>query len=152
MEWLVKYIMVVCSTGIISLILDGIIPESNIKKAARFGIALIMTLMICTPILTLITGKNLQLPTGSIETSVDLNRLKDQTKTAITRLVRLSNAFSQADVDIEMQQTQITEITIYNKNSSIIDSIKMKAAEDELKKYLSVLYGVEVNKIIIVQG
>lgn len=152
MEWLVKYIMVVCSAGIISLILDGIIPESNIKKAARFGIALIMTLMICTPILTLITGKNLQLPTRSIETSVDLNRLKDQTKTAITRLVRLSNAFSQADVDIEMQQTQITEITIYNKNSSIIDSLKMKAAEDELKKYLSVLYGVEVNKIIIVQG
>jgi len=152
MEWLVSYIMTVSAAGILSFLIDMLIPECNIKKASRFGIALIMTLMICAPVMTLLSQKqSLNVSNLTHESSINIDKILSSTQTSIQRLVRLSSGFENAQVQIQMEQTKVVSIEITNSGSSITDAVKRTAAESKLKEYLTVLYGVEANNIIIVQ-
>ena len=53
MEWLTGYIIKICAAALISFVVDMLLPEGNIKRTARFCASLVITIIICAPLVSL---------------------------------------------------------------------------------------------------
>ena len=55
MEWLTGYVVKTCAAALISFVVDMLLPEGNIKRTARFCASLVITIIICAPLINLFT-------------------------------------------------------------------------------------------------
>ncbi len=140
-EWLKNYVLSLTGVSIISLCVDCFLQNGKIKKYARFAIALVLSLCIIQPILSI----------GSIE----LPQIDDGTRQnvdysyAIEATVRGVSGFENAVVSVEELDDSVSKIYIYPNNDKLFEDAKALANVDFLKNVISAMFSIKEENIII---
>ncbi len=140
-EWIKSYICSVTGIAIISLIVDCVLPEGNVRKYARFACALILSLCIISPLLD-------WKPETSFSVSENEQFFVDYTQ-AVEKTVHGIYGFENAQVSVSQDNGKIQEIHITLSDSKLIEKAQQAAMEEYLRNTLSAIYGIEKENISI---
>ena len=139
--WLKEYVLSVLTVSVVSLALEAIIPDGRIKRYFAFGMALILSVCLISPILKL--NPEFKIDNYSIEAEYDLSD-------AVTRSVRSVSGFEDAQVTIVQDKMRIRQITVLCGDKKLLEEINDAVGTGFLKNMLSAVYGVEKENIRII--
>ena len=141
MAWLKNYIISLVSVSVIGLILECLLAESNVKKYAMFGVSIILSISLVQPLLNIkadfsFTKKQTQ------QISVDYEQ-------AIKATVNSIGGYEDAFVSVLCQNNEIIKVTIKSTSEKLLDKAVETAKQEYVKKIISAVYGVEIEKIYL---
>ena len=111
-----------------------LLPEGNIKRTARFCASLVITIIICAPLINLFTQQQTVITPPDKNHSVpDEYQIKQSVEKAITQLIKT--------VDGNPYSVEIYK----NQNGAPINKLN----EQKIIELISVLYKIDENKIYI---
>ena len=140
MEWLTGYVVKICAAALISFVVDMLLPEGNIKRTARFCASLVITIIICAPLINLFTQQQ------TVITPPDENHSVPDEYQAITQLIKTVDGFNEAQVTVTLSDGNPYSVEIYkNQNGAPINKLN----EQKIIELISVLYKIDENKIYI---
>ena len=147
MEWLTGYIVKICAAALISFVVDMLLPEGNIKRTARFCASLVITIIICAPLINLFTQQQTVITPPDENHSVpDEYQIKQSVEKAITQLIKTVDGFNEAQVTVTLSDGNPYSVEIYkNQNGAPINKLN----EQKIIELISVLYKIDENKIYI---
>lgn len=139
--WLKEYIVTVIAIAIISLILESLLPEGNVKKYAAYAFSIILSISMIQPLLQ-IKG-DINIPEINVSnTSIDY-------LTAVKTTVNGIIGYEDAEVTVKQNDDKIESITIKTGDKKIIEDAIAKITEDDVKEIIYAIYGVDKEKIHI---
>ena len=141
MEWLKEYVLRITSISIIGLLLECIMPSGNIKKYASFGLSLILSISLISPLLNF--------EVNNISFDFEERYEFDYTE-SVKSTVNSVKGFEKADVYVEQENNKISTVSIKSNNDKTLEKAVQKAMMDFLKNIINVVYGVEKDNIYIV--
>lgn len=140
-EWVKGYITSITGVAILSLIVDCVLPEGNIRKYARFACALILSICIISPIFDL-------KPDTPISLESNEQFFVDYTQ-AVEKTVQGIYGFENVSVSVTQNGGKIQEIVITLSDSKLLEKAQQTAMKEYLCNTLSAIYGVEKENIWI---
>lgn len=147
MEWLTGYVIKICAAALISFVVDMLLPEGNIKKTARFCSSLVITIIICAPLISLFSQQQtITAPANEYENVTDEFQIKQSVEKAITQLIKTVEGFEEAQVTVTLADGNPYSVEIYkNGNDAPINKLN----QQKIINLISVLYKIDENKIYI---
>jgi len=152
MEWLQNYIVTIAVIGIVSVLADVLLPEGNIKRFARFGISLVLSLALCAPVITLLKQGDLSAALDLELPLTDITSTEEEIENNITRMVQKYSGFESASCSVELNTLlKVQQVTI-SKNlteEGVVDSLLHEQSQKNILLLISAVYGVEEANIMI---
>lgn len=140
-EWVKEYITSVTGVAILSLIVDCVLPEGNIRKYARFACALILSICIISPIFDLKPDTAFSLEKNE-QVYIDYTQ-------AIEKTVQGIYGFENASVRVTQNGGKVQKIFITLSDSKLLEKAQQTAMKEYLCNTLSAIYGIEKENIWI---
>ena len=140
-DWVKEYITSVTGVAILSLIVDCVLPEGNIRKYARFACALILSICIISPIFDLKPDTAFSLEKNE-QVYIDYTQ-------AIEKTVQGIYGFENASVRVTQNGGKVQEIFITLSDSKLLEKAQQTAMKEYLCNTLSAIYGIEKENIWI---
>ncbi len=137
--WLKDYIFTIISISFITLIIDCIIPNGNLKRYAIFGISVILSIALISPFNNLIK-KDFKLEIPENTYFVDYT-------SAVKNTVNSIKGFEDASVSVKQENNKIISITVYLKKERVLEDAVENLTGNFVKKMLSTVYNVDENNI-----
>ena len=131
-----------------AFLLDFLLPEGNMKKLARFACSLVLTLSVSLTVGGLLTGGALSAPDFTVQTFQAEAASAEGIQNAVRQYVRLYAGFERARVHAELADGRLVGVRIYFPDDDAADAAKRRFTQAQMQKTISVLYGLEENKII----
>lgn len=141
MEWVKGYVTSITGVAIVSLIIDCILPEGNIRKYARFACALILSACIISPIFDLKPERVVSIEKNE-QFFVDYSQ-------AVEKTVQSIYGFEGASVSVMQSGGSVQEVIITLTGSKLLEKAQQAAMEEYLRNTLHAIYGVEKENIWI---
>ena len=139
--WLKNYVITVLSASVICTVADCLLPEGGARKYARFALALILSTVMISPLLT----GGFSLPTFTPEACE-----WDGTE-AVTEIVRQMPGFENARVSVEQSGNTIRAISIRVPAGKLAEQGQRAAATSLLKNLLTAMFPAEEENISITE-
>ena len=134
-EWLRGYILTVLGASVIALVVDCIVPDGTIRRFARFGTALLLSVAMLSPFASFPSsadaGKLLQTPSFT----------PDYTE-AVTRTVHAVPGYENARVYVETRDGTICAITV-STGGKLIEEASSALTRQYLTDMLGALFGTD---------
>lgn len=140
--WLKTYVITVLSASVICTVADCLLPEGDVRKYARFALALILAAVMISPLLT----GGFSLPTFSPERETAWDGTE-----AVAGIVRQMPGFEDARVSVEQSGSTIRKITVYVPAGKLAEQGQRAAVTSLLKNLLTAMFPVEEENIIITE-
>ena len=137
--WFKGYLLIILGVSVLGLVCDCLLPEGDIRKYASFGIAVILSVCIISPILKI---GDIQIPQLCQNEQISVNY-----QAAIEGTVKQLQGFENARVTVENNGELTVSVDI--SDGKLLEKIKGESAKEFLKKILCSVYGIKEENIFI---
>lgn len=151
MEDLRGYILALIVASLVAFLADSLLKEGGIRHAARFGIALVLVLLMLAPLQKLIGGLSVSVFSAQGEYSLEAAAQLEQ---GVAALVKLQNRFSEAEVQVSVSQKMQVEGIVIRRSQSppLAEQAQDAAVKEQLTKILCSLYGLQAEAVQYADG
>lgn len=146
MEQIIPYVIAIILVAVAFSLLRSLLPEGHIKNSAQFVYGVILTVLICIPIVNL---KDMQFGDIHVDGSVVQAQQAVYMKQAIGIQVRQVTGFKNAQVDATFDNGELSSVYIKALKTDSGDALSYEKNKSAVIQLLTVLYDIDENKIYI---